>query len=90
MANDGVITCVEAKTGQEVWTKRLDGAFSASPIHAAGRIYFFDPEDNRVEIYYTTGYKTSPPVNQHIDLGKDSNEDLMALAGSFPQEVVAV
>ncbi|MBQ10820.1 MAG: glyoxalase [Planctomyces sp.] len=46
-------------------------------------IYFKDPEDNRVEIYYTTGFNTSPPVNEHIDLDT-SNEDLMSVAGSFP------
>jgi outer membrane protein assembly factor BamB len=38
----GVGACVEAKTGKEVWRARIGGDFSASPIHAAGRIYFFD------------------------------------------------
>ncbi len=38
----GVATCIDAKTGKEVWSKRLGGDFSASPIHAAGRIYFCD------------------------------------------------
>ncbi len=46
-------------------------------------IYFRDPEDNRVEIYYTTEFNTSPPVNEHIDLDQ-SNEELLAFAGSFP------
>ncbi|MFQ6030789.1 MAG: VOC family protein [Dehalococcoidia bacterium] len=47
-------------------------------------MYFYDPEDNRVEIYYTTPYQTSPPVNVEIDLDA-SNEELLALAASFPQ-----
>ena len=38
----GVAACVEAKTGKELWRARLGGNYSASPIHAGGRIYFFD------------------------------------------------
>ena len=38
----GVAACLEAKTGKELWKERLGGSFSASPIHAGGRIYFFD------------------------------------------------
>ena len=38
----GVGACVKAKTGKEVWRTRIGGGFSASPIYAAGRIYFFD------------------------------------------------
>src|SRR5262249_61339761 len=40
----GVASCIDAKTGKELWTKRLGGAFSASPISAMGRIYFFDEQ----------------------------------------------
>lgn len=38
----GVAACLEAKTGKELWKERLGGNYSASPIHAAGKIYFFD------------------------------------------------
>jgi outer membrane protein assembly factor BamB len=37
-----VAACLDAKTGEELWKQRLGGNFSASPIHAKGRIYFFD------------------------------------------------
>jgi outer membrane protein assembly factor BamB len=37
----GIITCVEARTGVEVWRGRIRGNHSASPLYAAGRIYFF-------------------------------------------------
>ena len=40
--NDGVAACVEAKTGKEVWRQRVGGNYSASPIYAAGKIYFFN------------------------------------------------
>jgi outer membrane protein assembly factor BamB len=41
MANDaGVITAADAKTGERVWQHRVSGVFSASPIAAAGVVYF--------------------------------------------------
>jgi outer membrane protein assembly factor BamB len=43
--NDGgILSALEAKTGQAVWTNRIGNAFSASPVAAAGRVYFFDEE----------------------------------------------
>lgn len=35
----GVARCIEAKTGKEVWTSRLEGNFFASPICIDGRIF---------------------------------------------------
>jgi outer membrane protein assembly factor BamB len=50
MINDtGIASCVEAKTGLVVWTARVGGTYSASPIAADGRIYFFD-EDGRTTV----------------------------------------
>jgi len=40
----GVASAVEAKTGAVVWTGRIGGTHSASPVYADGRIYFFDEE----------------------------------------------
>ncbi|HAK95852.1 MAG TPA: quinonprotein alcohol dehydrogenase [Planctomycetes bacterium] len=37
----GQMTCLEAKTGAEVWRQRLGGEYAASLLHAAGRIYCF-------------------------------------------------
>jgi len=42
VADNGVVTCLEAGTGREVWSERLRGDFAASPIHADGRIYLCD------------------------------------------------
>lgn len=39
VADVGVASCLDARTGKLHWTKRLGGNFSASPIYAAGRIY---------------------------------------------------
>jgi len=39
--DDGVASCIEAKTGETVWKERWGGNFSASAIYADGRLYFF-------------------------------------------------
>jgi outer membrane protein assembly factor BamB len=45
MANEeGVVQCLEARTGREVWQERLRGQFWASPVFADGRLYFFDQD----------------------------------------------
>jgi outer membrane protein assembly factor BamB len=41
MAGDvGVVTCVDARTGERVWRERLGGIYTASPIAGDGKIYF--------------------------------------------------
>lgn len=35
----GIASCIEAKTGKEVWRERVPGNYSASPICADGRIW---------------------------------------------------
>ena len=40
----GIASCLEARTGQEAWRERVGGNYSASPITANGRIYFFNEE----------------------------------------------
>ena len=41
MANDvGVLTAVDAASGERFWQERVDGVFSASPVAGAGHVYF--------------------------------------------------
>ncbi len=50
MVNDpGISSCLEAKTGNVVWTSRVAGTYSASPISAAGRVYVFN-EDGKATV----------------------------------------
>ena len=50
MVNDsGIVTCLDAKDGSEVWRSRVPDSYSASPISAEGRIYFFS-EDGRTTV----------------------------------------
>ena len=50
MVNDvGILSCVDARTGTSVWTSRLAGTYSASPVAAAGRVYFAS-EDGKTTV----------------------------------------
>jgi len=40
VSDGGIATCFDARTGVVHWTERLGGDFSASPVHAEGRLYF--------------------------------------------------
>ena len=40
----GIVRCVNAKTGDEVWKKRISGNHWASPILANGKLYFTSRE----------------------------------------------
>jgi outer membrane protein assembly factor BamB len=40
----GIASCLDAGTGEMIWNERVGGNYSASPIHAAGRIYCFSEE----------------------------------------------
>jgi outer membrane protein assembly factor BamB len=51
MVNDsGVITCVDAKTGEMHWQERIEGEYWASPLYAGGRIYLFSNKGGRVPV----------------------------------------
>jgi len=43
-AEESFVTCIEAKTGQVVWSERIGGKYAASPVYADGRLYFFSQE----------------------------------------------
>ena len=44
MSDTGVLSCVDAKTGQILWQQRLVGNYSASPVFADGRVYVLSEE----------------------------------------------
>ena len=45
----GIASCVEAKTGELVWQKRIGGEYSASPVYADGKIWLFS-EDGKTTV----------------------------------------
>ena len=40
----GIVSCLDAHTGEPHWQERIGGNFSASPLHANGNIYFHSRE----------------------------------------------
>ena len=48
-------------------------------------VYFFDPEDNRVELYWTTPYRVRQPLGEAIDLDR-ADAELLAFAQSFEEK----
>ena len=71
-SKDGVVSCVDSKSGNLVWRKRIGGKFSSSTLFADGRIYFFSQEGESVVIspgqhyhelarnHLPTGFMASP------------------------------
>jgi outer membrane protein assembly factor BamB len=50
VSDGGIASCVEARTGKVRWQERLGGNYSASPLHAAGKIYFTNEEGTTVVV----------------------------------------
>ncbi|SMP78792.1 Outer membrane protein assembly factor BamB, contains PQQ-like beta-propeller repeat [Neorhodopirellula lusitana] len=42
VTDNGVVSCIELETGDELWKKRISGDYLASPILAGDRLYFFN------------------------------------------------
>ncbi len=50
VSDDGVMSCVEAGSGETVWQQRIGGAYSSSPTWANGRIYVQSEEGETLVI----------------------------------------
>ncbi|MBI4602282.1 MAG: PQQ-binding-like beta-propeller repeat protein [Planctomycetes bacterium] len=44
VSDNGVASCVEARTGEVVWRERIGGNHASSPLHADGRISCFNQD----------------------------------------------
>ncbi|MGH7968772.1 MAG: PQQ-binding-like beta-propeller repeat protein, partial [Limisphaerales bacterium] len=42
--DNGVVSCWEALSGKMIWSERIGGHFTASPLGAPGRVYLFSEE----------------------------------------------
>jgi hypothetical protein len=43
-SDKGTLYCLDPETGEEIWTHRLGGSFTASPVYAGGHLYFFSAQ----------------------------------------------
>ena len=64
----GVVTCVEAATGEQYWSKRVGGNYSGSPIIAGGKVYCIGEDGTVVVLAAETKYK----LYGKTALGEDS------------------
>ncbi len=65
ISDNGIASCVDAKTGVPHWQVRLGGNHSASPIYADGRIYFLSEEGESVVIL--PGKQFKPVAQNQLD-----------------------
>jgi outer membrane protein assembly factor BamB len=56
----GILTCLDASTGDRRWQKRLPGRYTASPIAGDGKIYFFNEDGT------TTVISSREPVYREL------------------------
>jgi outer membrane protein assembly factor BamB len=50
LKENGIVLCIDAKTGEIVWQERIEGNFAASPVYANGNIYFLSMDGECVII----------------------------------------
>lgn len=55
--DDGVVTCTELDSGEDVWKQRIGGNFSGSPICIDGRIYIMNEKGEVIVVGASPTYK---------------------------------
>lgn len=63
IADGGVASCVDAKSGEVVWSERVGGNYSASPVTDGKRIFFLSEEGKTTVVAAKPKYKVLA-VNQ--------------------------
>jgi len=66
--DSGVALCLDAKTGEEIWKERIGGKFSASALHAKGRVCFVD-EDRGYTTVIAPGKEFKVLAKNKLDAG---------------------
>jgi outer membrane protein assembly factor BamB len=67
ISDNGVGTCLDALSGDVLWTERLGGQYSASPLLADGRIYAFSQEGKTV--VFEPGKEYKALAENQLDAG---------------------
>jgi outer membrane protein assembly factor BamB len=64
--DSGVASCLDAKTGDELWSKRLGGEYSAALLYGDGKVYFCSHDGSTTVLKAARGY-TELAKNQFDD-----------------------
>ena len=67
IADGGVASCVEAKTGKIAWSERVGGNYSASPVTDGKRIFFLSEEGKTTVVAASPEYRVI--ATNHLDSG---------------------
>jgi outer membrane protein assembly factor BamB len=77
--NSGIVICLDADSGKELWKERLADAFRATPLVAEGKIYFFSKAGAATIIHASREFK----VIARAELGEDIMASPAAAHGSL-------
>lgn len=61
------LMCIDAATGEEIWSERLMGNFNASPVYVNGNVWFFSVKGDVLAI--KAGRKYEVVAENHMDSG---------------------
>ncbi len=70
-AEESFLSCLEASTGETVWTERVGGRYSASPVYADGKLYF--PSQDGTTTILRPGRQFTPIATNTLQGGAADN-----------------
>jgi len=80
VSDNGIASCLDAKTGTQHWQKRLDGNFSSSPLFADAKIYFTNEDGETIVL---PAGKTAGESLGRCPLGERAQASLAVSAGAI-------
>jgi outer membrane protein assembly factor BamB len=78
-ADEGIVTCADAQTGEVHWRKRVGGTFYASPVAAAGHLYNISAAGSVVVLAAEKQYR----LVSRIELGEGSHSTAAIANGAI-------
>ena len=78
-SDGGIVSCVQAEDGKELWRERLDGRFFGSPVLISGRLYAMSMGGELVVLAAGPEFE----VLARIDLGEPSQATPAVASGTL-------
>jgi outer membrane protein assembly factor BamB len=76
----GIFTCLDAKTGEEVFSGRIEGQYSASPLYANGRIYCFNQSGKTTVL--EAGRELKVIAENQLTIAREDQRDPWGIMGT--------
>jgi outer membrane protein assembly factor BamB len=81
VSEKGILQCMEPSTGDVIYSQRLEGTFSASPLYADGRIYLLNDSGDTTVIQPGRTFKELA----HNEIGEPTQASFAVSAGKIFQ-----